>query len=170
MSTKFQDTRGQEWNCEITVGALRRVLHDTQIDLTKLFEDEKAEAVRQLLVSPLVIADVIYAVIKPVATERQVTAEQFGELLAGKSLADASDALLEGLEVFFSGQDANMGASFMKFLDGYRMGRSLVWQRTLERVSLLDPEAEVDKAFEKELAKRRMLLTSGKPSGDSQES
>ncbi len=166
MSTIFKDTAGTEWNCTITVGALRRVLAETQIDLTKLFEDEKAEAVRKLLASPLTIADVVFAVVRPTAEQRNITAEQFGELLAGQNMADAADSLLEALEVFFSGQDANMGASFQKFLDGYRRGRSTVWNRARQEVELLDPEKVANEAFEKALQKRRAALTSGFASGD----
>jgi hypothetical protein len=171
MTTTFKDTADGEWDCSITVGALRRVLADTQIDLTKLFEDEKAEAVRQLLANPLAIANVVFAVVKPQAIARGITEEAFGELLAGKQLSGAADALLDGLEVFFSGQDANMGASFMQFINGFKRGRSKVWSRALEEVGRLDPEAEVDKHFERELAKRRLaLLTSGSESGASLES
>lgn len=166
MSTIFKDTAGTEWNCTITVGALRRVLAETQIDLTKLFEDEKAEAVRKLLASPLTIADVVFAVVRPTAEQRNITAEQFGELLAGQNMADAADSLLEALEVFFSGQDVNMGASFQKFLDGYRRGRSTVWNRARQEVELLDPEKVANEAFEKALQKRRAALTSGFASGD----
>ena len=132
----------------------------------KLFEDEKAEAVRKLLASPLTIADVVFAVVRPTAEQRNITAEQFGELLAGQNMADAADSLLEALEVFFSGQDANMGASFQKFLDGYRRGRSTVWNRARQEVELLDPEKVANEAFEKALQKRRAALTSGFASGD----
>lgn len=166
MTTNFKDTAGTDWNCAITVGALRRVLAETQIDLTKLFEDEKAEAVRKLLASPLTIADVVFAVVHPIAEQRGITAEKFGELLAGQNMADAANALLEALEVFFSGQDANMGASFKTFLSGYRKGRSVVWSRALDEVSQLDPEKVAHEAFEKALDARRKSLTSGFGSGD----
>lgn len=170
MSTTFQDSAGNAWDCQITVGALRRVLTDTGVDLTKLFEDEKAEAVRQLLVNPLAIADVVFAVVRLQAEAKSIDAAAFGELLSGKRLAEAADALMDGLEVFFSGQDANMGASFMKVIDGFKRGRSTVWNRALSQVSQIDPEAIAHQAFERELERRRLLLTSGSESGESLES
>lgn len=169
-TTTFQDSADNAWDCQITVGALRRVLADTGIDLTKLFEDEKAEAVRQLLVNPLAIADVVYAVVRLQAEQKSITPAAFGELLSGKRLADAAEALMNGLEVFFSGQDASMGASFMKVIDGFKKGRATVWSRALDQVKEIDPEAIAHRCFDKELAKRKLLLTSGSESGESLES
>ena len=167
MAETFKDRHGAEWDCAITTGALKRVLKLCQIDLTKLFEDEEATAVRQLLADPLVIVDVIYAVVKPQADAKRITDEQFGELLCGQFMADANAALLDSLHVFFSALNSDMGVMWADTVDKFRRGKLQVWSRTLTHMqeTPFDPEQEANKAFEKELAKRRGLLTSGKGSG-----
>lgn len=172
MPEAFKDKTGAEWDCAITTGAIKRVIKLCQIDLTKLFEDEEATAVRQLLADPLVIADVIYAVVKPQADARDITDEQFGELLPGMLMAEANSALMDALQVFFSALNSDMGDIWRDTLDKYRRGKSVVWSRTLQslRDQTFNPEDEANKAFERELAKRRGLLTSGKKSGGSRAS
>lgn len=167
MGTGFKDTKGNDWNASITVGALRRVLAQTSIDLTRLLDDEKAEAVQKLLANPITIADVVYAVIEPQAVAKSIDAAAFGELLEGEALAQATDALLDSLVVFFSARQAEMGRAFGKVLQNYRTASQTVWSRAAEMVSSMDATEAANQAFEAELRKRGGLLTSGQSSGDS---
>lgn len=167
MATNFKDTKGNEWNASITVGALRRVLAQTSIDLTRLFDDEKAEAVQKLLANPITIADVVFAVVEPQATAKGIDAEAFGELLEGEALAQATDALLDSLVVFFSARQTEMGRAFGKVIENYRTAAQTVWSRAAEMVSSMEPTEAANRAFEAELQRRGGRLTFGQSSGDS---
>lgn len=166
--SSFKDKAGTDWSVELTVGALKRVLAQTGIDLTKLYEgdpdkpgEDVAAEVRRLLLNPIAIADVVFAVVEPVATAKGITADAFGELLAGKSLADATDALLSELEVFFSEQVQDKGRAFGAMVAKFAEARGIVWSRAAKMVEDLDPTQAAMKAFDEALEKRRGRLTSG---------
>lgn len=161
MATTFNDTKGNNWNASITVGALRRVLAQTEIDLTRLFDDEKAEPVQKLLANPIVIADVVFAVVEPQATAKGIDAAAFGELLEGQALAEATDALLDALAVFFSARQAEMGQAFAKVVANYRKAAATVWGRAVNMVEAVDPTAAAMEAFDRELAKHGGRVNSG---------
>lgn len=168
MSTSFKDKAGNEWSVGITVGALRRVLAQTGVDLTKLFEgDPEAEGgdvaaeVRRLLLNPITIADVLFAIVEPVAKERAISAEAFGELLEGESLADATDALMSALEVFFSAQVRDKGSTFGAMVRKFNEARGVVWQRAREMVEATDPTTTALNAFDKALEAQKGRVNSG---------
>lgn len=166
---KFNDKSGGEWAVGITVGALRRVLNATGIDLMKLFEpdepnergDDPSAELRKLLLRPVVIADVVFAVVEPEAKQRGVDAEAFGELLEGKALADATDALMSALEVFFSAQNQEMGATFGDMVRKFGEARSAVWARAHGMVDGIDPTEVAGKAFDEALDRAKGRATSG---------
>lgn len=152
MGTKFSDVKGQEWNAAINVGALRRVLAQTSIDLTKLFDEKQAEPVRKLIANPLVMADVLFAIVEPQATARGITADAFGELLEGEALVAATDAVLAALVVFFSAQNADMGKAFAALVGKYRTATNVVWERAAGMMAAINPTAAATEAFDKALA------------------
>lgn len=106
----FKDKLGAEWNITLTVGALRRVLDMVDVDLARLVETVDANGNKRnpiqewatLINDPIRVCDVLWAVVSPVAAARQITDEQFGELLEGQTLANATEALEQSLRDFFS--------------------------------------------------------------------
>lgn len=98
--SKFTDEAKNEWHLSVTVGTLRRVRERTKVDLMEI-ADPKASLVARLSSSPELLVDVIFAVIKPQADELGVSATEFDELVAGDSVAAATDALIEAVVDFF---------------------------------------------------------------------
>jgi len=94
----FRDAENRVWQVTVTVATLRRVRELASVDLAGLLDGELLD---RLSSDPVLLADVLYAVCKPEADSRSVTAESFGEALAGDALDDATQALLEGLAGFF---------------------------------------------------------------------
>ncbi len=174
----FRDKAAGEWEVGITVGALRRVLNATGIDLMKLFEpdgpnergDDPSAELRKLLLRPVVIADVIFAAVEPEAKRRGVDVEAFGELLEGNALAEATDALMTALEVFFSAQNQEMGATFGDMVRKFGEARSAVWVRAHDMISTMNPNEVATKAFDEALARATGPGTSGNSFGNSPES
>ena len=62
------------------------------------------ELVAKLASDPLLLGDVLYAVCKPQADKEDVTDEQFGEGLAGDSIAEATNALIEAIVAYLPEQ------------------------------------------------------------------
>lgn len=96
----FTDAQGQSWTFDINVASLRRVKDVTDIDLTKLV-DRKADVFSRLTGDLFVLYDVVTALLKPQLKERQITIEQFGELLDEDAAERAVTALVEAIIDFF---------------------------------------------------------------------
>ena len=95
----FTDTAGRSWNVEVNVAAIKRVRGLTQVNLLEIIEGTLIE---KLVRDPVLLCDVIYAICKPQADERQppVTDEEFGRAMAGDAIEHATAALLEELVSF----------------------------------------------------------------------
>lgn len=94
----FTDTAGRTWSIVITVDTIKRVRALTGTDLLAVAGGDLLE---RLSSDPVLLADVLYAVITPEANQRQVTETEVGRALAGDVIAAATAALLEELVDFF---------------------------------------------------------------------
>ena len=95
----FNDNAGRSWNVEVNVAAIKRVRGLAQVNLLEIIEGTLIE---KLVRDPVLLCDVIYALCKPQADERQppVTDEEFGRAMAGDAIEHATAALLEELVSF----------------------------------------------------------------------
>jgi hypothetical protein len=94
----FSDTLGRIWTIHITVDTIKRVRALTGTDLLAVAGGDLLE---RLSTDPVLLADVVYAVIQPEAEARQVTDIDFGRALAGDVINSAASAVLEDLVDFF---------------------------------------------------------------------
>jgi len=94
----FTDTANRRWAVDLTVATLKRVRALAGVDLMAAVGGDLLE---RLAGDPVLLADVLFAVVKPEADALGVTDTDFGCALAGDSIADATTALLEGLVDFF---------------------------------------------------------------------
>jgi hypothetical protein len=101
----FTDTQGRAWSVAITVDTIRRVRVLTGTDLMGVLGGDLIE---RLSGDPVLLADVLYAVVKPEAEARGVDDVDFGRALAGDAVAAATTALLEGLVGFFPSPRARL--------------------------------------------------------------
>jgi hypothetical protein len=95
---KFVDRAGRIWIVDIDNTTLRRVKTITGVHLLEAID---GDLVTRLSTDPLLLGDVLYAICKPQADQQQITDEAFGEGLAGNSIDDATNALLEALISYF---------------------------------------------------------------------
>lgn len=98
---KFVDRKGRVWVVDLDNTALRRVKTITGVSLMDALD---GELVAKLASDPLLLGDVLYAVCKPQADKEDVTDEQFGEGLAGDSIAEATNALIEAIVAYLPEQ------------------------------------------------------------------
>ncbi len=95
----FKDNAGRSWDVEINVAAVKRVRDLASVDLLEIVEGTLIE---KLIRDPILLCDIIYAVCKPQADEREppVGDEEFGRAMAGDAIEHATTALLEELVSF----------------------------------------------------------------------
>ncbi len=102
---QFKDEQDRCWEITVTVATLRRVRNELRTEGNARFELMDLASVgspvfERVMTDPVELCDVLYAVCLPQAKERGVDAEQFGELLSGDVLGDATRALLEAIADF----------------------------------------------------------------------
>ena len=102
---RFKDTKGDEWEFDITVATLRRVRGVVQNPDGSRFElmdlaSPGSPTYQRVMKDPVELCDVLFVVCDRQARERSVDADAFGERLAGDSLAAAIVAFLEALASF----------------------------------------------------------------------
>jgi len=88
---RFVDAIGRDWSVEINVPAMKRVKELTGKHLGKLLENECA-LFSEITSDPILFADVLRAICAPQITDRDLTAEQFEESLAGDAAERAAEA------------------------------------------------------------------------------
>lgn len=93
----FNDNIGRSWDVTINVSAVKRVRDLVGVDLLEVVEGTLIE---RLIRDPILLCDIVYAVCKPQADEREVSDEAFGQAMAGDAIEHATTALLEELVSF----------------------------------------------------------------------
>jgi hypothetical protein len=95
----FNDNSGRSWTIEVNVATVKRVRSLTGVNLLEVVEGTLIE---RFIRDPVLLCDVVYAVCKPQADERQpsVSDEEFGRAMAGDAIELATTALLEELVSF----------------------------------------------------------------------
>lgn len=94
----FQDTQGRTWSVTINVDAIRRVRSLLDINLLDAIEGKLLE---RLVTDPVLLCDILFALVQPEAEAKTVSDEDFGRALGGDVLDHATTALLEELVDFF---------------------------------------------------------------------
>lgn len=94
----FTDIQGRTWTVTINVDAIRRVRGLLEVNLLEVVEGKLIE---RLVGDPMLLCDLVYALCKPEADARSVSAEDFGRAMAGDAIDGATTALLEELVDFF---------------------------------------------------------------------
>lgn len=111
----FTDSAGRTWTIDITVDTIRRVQSLVDVNLADITSPGSAPApgspgsaktddtplLTRLEVDLILLCDVIYAIVKPQADEKNVSDEDFGRALGGEAILAARDAFWGALSDFF---------------------------------------------------------------------
>lgn len=95
----FTDAARREWRLTANVASFKRVRERCGVNLYEALHPEGP--LPRLERDPLLLGDVLFALCEPQARAAGLSAEQFGEGLAGDAIAAATTALLEELPDFF---------------------------------------------------------------------
>lgn len=94
----WTDELGRDWSTAINVNTVRRVKDMTGVLLTDAAD---TDLVQQLYNNVMLLCDVLYAVSKPQADERQIDSASFGEALVGDFIDKACESLMQDIVRFF---------------------------------------------------------------------
>lgn len=99
----FKDAQGRVWELQINIAAVKRIKAACNVDLMDLVRGGEAakSCMSELMSNPVVVCDVLYALVMPRAEKAGITDEQFGESLYSDVLENATDALIQELIDFF---------------------------------------------------------------------
>ena len=94
----FSDDNGDQWQVKVTIGAVDRCRDIAGIDLLTVVG---GDGFGEFIADPVRAAKAVYAVVRPEATRRGLSEEQFLERLSGDAMDAARNALLDGIVDFF---------------------------------------------------------------------
>lgn len=142
----FTDTNRVDWSIELTVGSIKRVKQLTGVDLLDI---QGGQLLTRLADDPVVMADVLYAVVQPQASARNISDEQFGASLDGTVIGAAIEKFTEELICFFLHYRPAIG-QVLKTLWA-KLARCAEQMETLAIQKM--ESAEIDKVVARELEK-----------------
>ena len=94
----WTDPNGRDWSTAINVQTVRCVRDKTEVLLTDAADTDLIE---RLYTDVMLLADVLYAVSIDQAEAREMSASDFGEMLAGETIDKACESFMEDLILFF---------------------------------------------------------------------
>ena len=97
----FKDNAGNSWDVEITIGSVKRVRSLLDVDLLNLDSGDPPLLTR--LGEIELLCDVIFALLKPQADERNITDEEWAAGMGGEAILSAQGAFYAELADFFLG-------------------------------------------------------------------
>ncbi len=162
MAHKFTDATGTDWLVAVNVTTIKRVrdlLKDddgTPVNLLAVVE-KKGTLMKQLATDPVLLVNVVYVLCQRQCQERNISDEQFGELMAGDVIESATVALLEDLRDFFpKGQRELIGTALAKL----KKFEALALERARERVDSPEFDAAIERRITEAFAELNGSFTS----------
>jgi hypothetical protein len=96
----FKDSKETSWDISVTVGSLKRVKDILGIDIIDE-ASQKENIFIKISEDPIKLCNILYVLCKNQADERKITDEQFGELMGGDAIEQATNCFIEELIDFF---------------------------------------------------------------------
>ena len=90
--SSFKDATGEKWKLRFTIGTIRKVKDDTDINIG-LWLDDDMKVGREVMLDPLKMFLVLYSLCEEQCKERELSEEQFAERFNGDAVGDAREAL-----------------------------------------------------------------------------
>ena len=95
---QFTDNKERSWTLSLNIATAKKVKDAVSFDL---LSEDVGEMVGRLAVDPVLLCDVIFILVSDQAARNNITAEDFGESMAGEAIGKATEALLDEIVDFF---------------------------------------------------------------------
>lgn len=132
----WKDKNGKEWNCEITIKTLKQIKQRLGIDLLEL-----QESIKKLIANKYLLCNVLYLAHEDICKQLNITDEDFGGLLVGDTIDDATKALIDSLISFFPVQQREMLA---KITNKREQVMAAIYQKMGQEIDNLPMEKVVE--------------------------
>jgi len=153
----FKDNAGRTWTVTVDVSAVKRVRSLLDVNLLEVLDGRLIE---RLAGDPVLLCDVLYALVKPEADAKGITDEDFGRAMAGDAVEHATTALLEELVDFFPQGKRRLLQKALGKLKSWEAKALEVAEKRLE-------SPELDEKLEAALLAAGSATTAGSSSGSS---
>ena len=104
---KFKDAEKRSWSLKVTVGSLKKVKEDTDIDLGFIVSG-KLQKLQDILEDPFSLAAVLYSLCEDQAEEREISPDDFAGMLFGETFEKAVEALIDSIVDFYPRQKSQV--------------------------------------------------------------
>ena len=138
----FVDNANRTWTVAVNVGAVKRMRDLAKFDL---MGNDLARSIGQLSDDPVVLVDVLWAIVFPQAEKLAVSQEEFAEAIAGDAISFATDALLEEIVDFFPGPKRKL---MRQILDRTKAAEKKMLERLEEMVNSPEVQKQIDAEVE----------------------
>lgn len=137
----FADNAGRTWTVAVNVDGIKRVKALAGVNLLDAVNGDLLE---KLIDDPVLLCDVIYALVKPEADLKHVGDEDFGRSMAGDAIDSATSSLLEELVDFSPRQRRPL---LKKVLAKHEAVQARVVEAGLAKLDSPELEAEIERAL-----------------------
>ena len=147
MPESFKDNEGRTWELRMNFGAAKRVKSLLGINLLSPLEGAEPEGdplLTKLAGDDMMVIDVIFAIIKPQASERGITDEEWAAAMGGDAMLEAHDAFYREYVNFFRSRGR---AETVTALQKQKAALDAAIREAKARIQKLDPEQIVSDAF-----------------------
>jgi len=105
---QFCDSQGHPWKIEITIGAVKRVKSLVGVDLLqpvpmteKDRDEDEQPLLTQLEMDPVLLTDVLFAIVQPQAKAKKITDVDFGTSMTAETFKTAAEGFWVEYQDFF---------------------------------------------------------------------
>lgn len=137
----FKDNAGRTWTVALNVDAIKRA---KTLAGANLLEAVSGELLEKLIDDPILLCDVVFAVVKPEADARNISDEDFGRAMGGDAIDSATSALLEELVDFSPRQRRPL---LKKVLAKHDAVQDRVIQAGMAKLDSPELERQIEKAL-----------------------
>lgn len=138
----FVDNANRTWTISVNVGAVKRMRELAKFDL---MGGNIGENIGRLSDDPVLLVDVLWAIVFPQAEKLSIPAEEFAEAIAGDAITFAADALLEEIVDFFPGPKRKL---LRQILDRTKEAEKKMLERLEKMVNSPEVQEQIDKNVE----------------------
>jgi hypothetical protein len=143
----FKDTRGRTWTVSVNCTSIERAKSGCSVDLLQIVE-AGGELLRKLE-NPILLVSTLYHLVKPQADKQSppVTAEDFGEAMAGDAIDAGAAALLEDVANFFP---KDRRPALKALMHKANQAKDAMGKRALSTVEAIDVEKLINEVLGQE--------------------
>lgn len=148
----FTDNVGRVWSLSVNVATIKRVRALCGVDLANIIDIDDSNnpsfnLLERLSTDPVLLVDVLYAVCKLEAEQKNVDDESFASAILGDVMPRATDALLEEMIDFFPSSKRLILRQLLALNRRFEQEIDKKTQELLNEENLLKAEEELINSF-----------------------